>query len=97
MERKRLPSECLDADGFCSWMGYHYDSEEQADDSDCFWSDQEWMPDFVRPLAPVTLAKAWAPFEMAMELLGPADYLERGRKRSERFSAFGLPFYRCTA
>lgn len=83
IELKKLPQECLDPDYFHSWMSYHYDSEEQTMTPEGFWSYPEWMPNYVRPLAPVTLAKRWAPFEMALELLGPADYLKCSSKKSK--------------
>jgi len=51
-------------------MSYHYEAEEQAYELRMLYSNKDLMPSIFRPVAPVTLAFKWAPFELARTILG---------------------------
>jgi hypothetical protein len=69
----------IDANEACAAMSHQYDVEEQGN----LAGYPEYVPSIFRPLAPVTLAKEWTPFPMAITLLGSpvhasaADYGKR--------------------
>ena len=50
-------------------MSLQFNTEDQAVSGADLYSDP-LMPDFIWPLAPVTLARLWSPIPMAVETLG---------------------------
>lgn len=88
VERKPLPEDAATLKALKGWMSYHYDIEEQAYSVAMLRTDEELLPEFVRLIAPVTLAEKWTPFALAAEILGPPVRAERGE--GSRSSALGI-------
>jgi hypothetical protein len=77
VERKPLPDDLTTPNSLCSWMSYHYDVEEQAYSAEMLQTNDKLLPDYVRLIAPVTLAEKWTPFSVAQLALGPPDNASR--------------------
>ncbi len=56
-----------------SAMSYHFDVEEQAYTPKMLRSPPNLIPNYLTPIAPVTLALKWSPFPMAISILGQPE------------------------
>jgi hypothetical protein len=78
VERKPQPVGAATLDSLYHWMSYHYDVEEQASEIEAFLTSDQYTPDSMRIIAPVTLAERWSPYTLATEILGAPLRAERG-------------------
>lgn len=78
VEKKPLPKDAGALDALRSWMSYHFAAEEQAYTPEMLITNNELIPEYVRLIAPVTLAERWTPFSQAIEILGKPLRAEKG-------------------
>ncbi len=68
--RQDLPAKLRAPKALASAMSFHFDIEGQAWDEEHLRSTPELLFEVFAPIAPVTLAEAWAPFPYACAALG---------------------------
>ena len=89
VEKEPLSNSEAELDGLKSLMGYHYGSEEQAYEPESLLDDERFEK--LQPIAPVTLAEAWAPFELSREILGEPIVSKRGEGSNSAAMAIWNP------
>lgn len=87
---KQPKPSVISADGLQSAMSYHFDVEEQAYAPEMLNSSPDLIPEFLSPIAPVTVASQWSPFPMAVSFLGKPEQHGIGDQRFSGRAAFAV-------
>jgi len=91
--QKPLPKSCASVQALKELMSYHYDIEEQAYTLEMLRTDKRLLFSYLRPIAPVTVAWKWTPFDLAKSILGSPLRREKGRGSQPPALAMWKPKY----
>ena len=90
VEKKKLKQEKIDLDDLSSWFSFHYDTEEQAMSKKHVLGTGIYTKHF-RPISPITLAREWTPYDLAIQALGKPLFQKR---KETNFHPFTLAVFK---